>query len=221
MFGHKIGMGSFDGLYFDIDGAPGIAGDTANSTGAGNTGGDSKVEAEAGDGKEKSKQPQKVTFTQEQQLAVDLIVKDRLAREKKQAEADAERQRKQAEEDALTKNQEFKTLADQRQNTITDLEARLKEFEPLKEQADKYKDAMLKIVQAQVAKLPPALKVLVEKMDPLEQMAYLADHAKELNINVDAVPETKTNDSTNKLNKEVQEKAKQNNAKLVKGFFSG
>ena len=213
------GLSKFGGLFFDIDGALGTAINTADSTGVEGNGHDDKAQAEAGD--EKGKQALKVSFTPEQQSAVDLIVKERLERAQKKALADAEKLRKQAEEESLTKNQEFKTLADQRQGTITDLETKLKELEPLKEQAGRYRDAMLKIVQAQVSKLPPALKVLVEKMDPLEQMDYLAEHAKELNLAVDAVPETKINDSTQRLNKEALDKAKQNNAKLVKGFFGG
>lgn len=213
------GLSEFGGLFFDIDGTPGAALNTADSTGADGNGQDDKAQAKAGD--EKDKQALKVSFTAEQQSAVDLIVKERLERAQKKALADADKLRKQAEEESLTKNQEFKTLADQRQGTITELETKLKELEPLKEQAGRYKDAMLKIVQAQVSKLPSALKVLVEKMDPLEQMDYLAEHAKELNLAVDAVPETKTNDSTQRLNKEALDKAKQNNAKLVKGFFGG
>lgn len=218
MFGQK-GMGSFGGLYFEKDEAASAAIDTADGTGA--TGeAENQPNAEAGDDKSKG-EPNKVTFTKEQQAAVDLIVKDRLKQAQRRAELDAEKLRKKAEEDALTKNQEFKTLADQRQVTITELEARIQEFEPLKDQAEKYKGAMLKVVQAQVAKLPPALKVLVEKMDPLDQMIYLGEHAKELNIAVDAVPETETSDSNNKLSKEAQDKAQRSNAKLVKGFFGG
>lgn len=216
MFGNNS-MGSFGGLFFEKDEAASTTADSAGASGDGET----HSAAEAGDDKSKSKPTQKVTFNEEQQAAVDLIVKDRLKQAQRRAEQDTEKMRRQAEEEALTKNQEFKTLADQRQVTITELEARIQEFTPLKEQTEKYKGAMQKIVQAQVSKLPTALKVLVEKMDPLEQMNYLAEHAKELNLAVQAVPETETSDSNQRLNKEAQDKAQRSNAKLVKGFFGG
>lgn len=220
MFG-KNGMGSFGGsfggLFFEKDEAASNTADGAGAIGEGET----HPNAEAGDDKNKSKPTQKVTFSDEQQAAVDLIVRDRLKQAQRRAEQDAEKMRKQAEEDALTKNQEFKTLAEQRQVTIAELESRIQEFEPLKDETAKYKGAMQKIVQAQVSKLPMALRVLVEKMDPLDQMNYLAEHAKELNLAVEGVPETETSDSTHKLNKEAQDKAQRSNAKLVKGFFGG
>lgn len=208
------------GLYFEKDEATTGVGNTEDGAGANGEVDANLSIAEAGDDKAKGKL-NKVVFTEEQQAAVNLIVKDRLEQAQRTARKEADKARKQAEEEALTKNQEFKALADQRQITITELETRLQEVDPLKEQAEKYKSAMQKIVQAQVSKLPSALKVLVEKMDPLEQMSYLAEHSKELNIAVNAVPETETNDSTHKLNKEALANAQKSNAKMVKSFFGG
>lgn len=214
----------FNGVYFDKDsGAGGGAADTADSTGTKADGDQAKADVEtAGDDKAKGKQAAatKVTFTEEQQMAVDLIVKERLERAQRKAETDADKLRRQAEEQALLKNKEFETLAEQRKGKVGELEAQVLELTPFKEQAEKYKGAMEKIVKAQVDKLPPALKVLVEKLDPIEQMDYLSEHAKELNI-VAGVPETKTNDSNDKLSEEAKAKARNSNAKLVKGFFGG
>lgn len=204
--------------------AAGAATSTDNSTGAQAVSGDQAATAnadQAGDDKDKGKPTQPVTFTAEQQTAVDQIVKDRLAREKKNSEAAAEKVRKQAEEDALTKNKEFETLATTRQGKITELEAQVAELNPFKEQAEKYKSAIDGILKAQVEKLPKAIKPLVEKMDPLEKMKYLADNAKELNIEVIGVPETETSDSTNRLNEEAVTNAKKANAQMVKSFLSG
>lgn len=214
---------NFKGVYFDKDsGAGGGAADTVDSPGANGEGDPTKANAEnAGDDKSKGKQTAaKVTFTEEQQMAVDLIVKERLERAQRKAEADADKLRIQAEEQALLKNKEFETLAEQRKGKVGELEAQVLELTQFKEQAEKYKSAMEKIVKAQVDKLPPALKVLVEKLDPVEQMDYLSEHAKELNI-VAGVPETETNDSNEKLSEEAKAKARNSNAKLVKGFFGG
>jgi hypothetical protein len=216
------------GVYFDqADGGGSATGDsltdTDDSAGANGNGDQAKTDADkAGGDKDKGKQAAaKVTFTEEQQAAVDLIVKERLEREHKKSEAAAEKVRKQAEEEALTKNKEFETLAEQRKIKVDELEAQVSELAPLKEQVEKYKGAMETILKAQMAKLPKALLPLLEKLDPIEKMQYLADHAKELNVEVIGVPETDTNDSTHKLNEEAQAKAKQQNARVVKSLFSG
>ena len=214
------------GLYFDQNDGGGSAATTGNSTddsaGAAGNGDQAKSDADqAGDEKDKGKQTSKVTFTAEQQAEVDQIVKDRLARAQKKAEAETEKARKQAEEDGLKKNQEFEKLAETRQSKISEFETQLAELTPFKELAEKYKGAMEKMLQAQIEKLPKTIKVLIEKMDPLDQMQYLTENAKELNIDIKGVPETDTNDSTNKLNQEALNKAKQNNAKMVKTFLGG
>ncbi len=215
------------GLYLDEAGTGGAtagATSTDNGTGATAVSGEQATTAnaeQAGDDKDKGRQTAKVTFSVEQQAEVDRIIKERLAREKKHADDASEKVRKQAEEDALTKNKEFETLATTRQKKIGELESQVAELVPFKEQTEKYKGAMEKILKAQVDKLPNAIKVLVAKMDPIDQMQYFADHAKELNIEVIGVPETQTSDSTNKLNEEAMNKAKKENATLIKSFLGG
>ncbi len=218
-------MFGFKGVNFDKDsgnGGGGAGADTADSTGAAGNGDQTITNADnAGDDKDKGKQSQKVTFSPEQQAEVDMIVKERLAREKKKSEADADKVRKQAEEEALTKNKEFEQLAETRKAKVGELEAQVTELTQYKDLAEKYKGAMEKILDAQLSKLPLSIKALMARLDPIEKMEYLTEHAKELNIDVAAVPETDTNDSTNKLNQEALNKAKQNNAKLIKTFLSG
>jgi len=223
MFIKRFGFGN--GLFLDDSAAGGgQASDTTteNSTGAAGEGDQAKANADqAGDDKDKGKQTTKVTFTSEQQAAVDQIVKERLEREHKKSEANAEKARKAAEEEALVKNKEFETLAETRKTKVSELEAQIAELAPFKKQAEDYKAAMEKIVKTQVDKLPAPIKSLLERLDPIEKMQYIADHAKELNIEVIGVPETETNDSNNKLSEEAQAKAKKNNASMVKSFLSG
>jgi len=205
-------------ILFDESGAGGGNG-TDNGTGATNTGDDAGAAAKNAGDASKDGKTQKVTFTPEQQAAVDQIVKDRLAREKKKSDEDADRARKQAEEDALLKNQEFEKLATDRKKALDDLQAQVNDLLPLKDQVERYRTAMEASIKAQVEKLPAAVKVLLEKLDPIEQAQYLAAHAKELSADFKPVPETDTASSSGKLSKEAEERAKQTNAKLVKGFF--
>ncbi len=203
---------------FDESGAGGDSG-TDNGTGATNTGDDAGAAAKNAGDATKDGKTQKVTFTPEQQAAVDQIVKDRLAREKKKSDEDAERARKQAEEDALLKNQEFEKLATDRKKALDDLQVLVNDLLPLKDQVERYRTAMETSIKAQIEKLPAAVKVLLEKLDPIEQSQYLAAHAKELGVEFKPVPETDTGSSSGKLSKDAEERAKQTNAKLVKGFF--
>lgn len=71
-------------------------------------------------------EPEKVTFTAEQQKALDAIVKERVAREKKKAEAD----RKKAEEEAKKREQgQYKELLDEKERELEALKNEIKERE--------------------------------------------------------------------------------------------
>ncbi len=204
-------------ILFDESGAGGSV--TDNGAGASSTSDEAGATAKNAGDATKDGKAQKVTFTAEQQAAVDQIVKDRLAREKKKSDEDSERVRRQAEEEALLKNQEFEKLANERKARLEEMQAQLDELLPLKDQVSKYRTAMEASIKAQVDKLPAPVKVLLEKLDPIEQAQYLAAHAKELNIEYEPVPKSETGDSAGKLSKDAEEKARQSNAKLVKGFF--
>jgi hypothetical protein len=193
---------------------------TTDDSAAANGNGDQAKTDVGNNGEDKGKQTAKVTFSPEQQTELERVLKERLERERKKSETVAEKVRKQAEEDALTKNKEFETLAEQRKTKVGELEAQVAELAPLKEQIEKYKGAMETVLKAQMAKLPKVILPLLEKLDPIEKMQYLADHANELNIEVIGVPETDINDSTQKLNEEAQAKARKNNANMVKALFS-
>lgn len=215
-------MFKFKGLYLSQDdgsSTSATAGQaTDNSTGASGKAQDAQSEQNAGKGQDKQGQSKEEKLFS--QTEVDNILKDRLAREKKKSEEDADKARKKAEDESLAKNQEFEKLATQRQSEIETLTQQLAEAESIKEQAEKYKAAIETMIKAQTDTLPAAIKELLEKLDPIEKIEYLAKHAKELNIDVKGVPETETGDSSTRLKQAELEKAKNNNAKMVKNFFS-
>lgn len=217
MFDLKLFGNAMRGVYFDNQ--DGRGGATDNSAGAG---GDKTpdVDGKTGDDKNaKDKATQKIVFSAEQQTEVDRIVKERLDRERKKSEEAAEKARKTAEEEALSKNQEYQKLAETRQATITELEAKLKEKEVSDGTLKKYQEAVTNLVKTQVAKLPKPVKILVEKMDPLEQLQYIAENAKELNIEIKAVPETETDETKQNLQKEELEKIRKKNTGSIQRLF--
>lgn len=217
MFGSLVNAGAF----FD-GGEGGSGGTTGDGTGTegSNTNADGK-NAGNGDGNNRSNtQAQaKATFTPEQQAEVDRLLKERLDRAKKQSEAEAEKARKKAEEETLTKNKEFETLANTRQQEIEARDKELAELKGVKEQNEKYAESIGKIVKTQIEKLPKPVQFLLAKMDPLEQMDYIAQYAKDLNIDLKDVPETDATDPSKKLTREAQEKGKNDFGRTVKGFF--
>lgn len=203
--------------FFQADGAQG-ANPTDNSNGAA---GDKPEAEKAGDDKDKGKQPGKVTFTAEQQAEVDHIVKERLERVQRKNETEAAKAKAILEEESLKKNSEFEKLANQRQEAIAKLEADIVQLSPHKEQAEKYRASMESLLKSQTDKLPKAMQELLAKLDPLDKMEFLATHAKDLNIEIKAVPESELSKDNNKLAAEVVDKARKDNMRLTKQLLGG
>ncbi len=110
------------------------------------------------------------TFTQ---VDVDRIVKERLERERGMREKAAGKARDDAQAEALKKNQEWQALAEKSA-------ARVVELEPLGEQAARYRDALEKSLAAEKKDLPRHVLVLLEKLDPVDQIEYLSANREEL-----------------------------------------
>jgi len=164
------------GWYFDKD-EPGGGGTDDSAEGKADKKEES-AEPKAGDDKDKGKaKKEEKTFTQAE---LDAIIDDRLKRERKKADDATEKARKAAEEEALKKNQEWQTLAEKRATEIDTLTKEKTELEPFKEQAEKYKTALTAILEKQKKALPKFVLPLIEKMDPVDAMTYITDHAEEL-----------------------------------------
>jgi hypothetical protein len=78
-----------------------------------------------------------------------------------------------AEAERLAKAQEWQTLAEKRQ-------AALDELKPYKETAERYKGALAAILATQRGNLPGHVIELLDKLDPVDQLEYIAKHQKEL-----------------------------------------
>lgn len=179
-----------------------------------------KTEDSSGEDKEKSKSEEKEgevkVFSQSQ---VDAIIADRLAREKKASEKAAEAAKKKAEEEALTKNAEWKTLAETRG---ADLEAVTKERDELlaiKEQAETYKAALDGQVKALKKDLPKHILPLVEEMDPVKALEYLSKHGKELGVKAASYPETPEDEEKKAITKEDEVRGKRANSQVITSSF--
>ena len=139
-------------------------------------------QAKAEAGNDANKDAPKTEEKQFSQADVDRIVKERLDRERKKSEKTTAKAKKDAEDAALAKNQEWEQLATKRQQEIETLQKTNAELEAYKQQADRYKLA-LDTQLADIKKgLPKFVLPLIEKMDPVEAMKYIAENREELGV---------------------------------------
>lgn len=101
------------------------------------------------------------------QSELEAILADRLAREQRKTTEAAEKARKVAEEQALKEQGQFKTLAEQHA-------ARVAELEPRAGQVERFEKALKAQVDELRKGLPAHLTTLLDKMDAVEQLEYLA-----------------------------------------------
>lgn len=156
------------------------------------------------------------TFSQED---VDRIVKERLEREKLARERATARAKEEAEAEALKKNQEWQALADVNAKKADELAARVAQLEPVGEQVERYRSALERSLAAEKKDLPKHVLVLLEKLDPVEQIDYLAANRDALGrttgaAGVPASPEPKER----RLSDDDLERARRGQANLYQNF---
>lgn len=122
-------------------------------------------------------QPVEKTFTA---ADVEKIVKERLERAQRKAEQQADEARKQAEEKALQEQGEYKTLADTRAARIAELEAESGKVSDLTKRAERYEAALKKQLEATRADLPFHIVALLDKLDPADQLEWIAQNREQL-----------------------------------------
>jgi len=154
------------------------------------------------------------------QADVDRIVKDRLEREKSAREKAAAKLREDAEADALKKNQEWQTLSQKTEARANELQARVGELEAVGSQVERYKAALEKNLEAEKKDLPKHVLVLLEKLDPVEQLEYLAANREVLGKagrTSEGVPSTPS-PRQRSLSEEDQEAARRSQAAIYQNF---
>ena len=111
------------------------------------------------------------------QNAIDARLKERLEREGRKREAAEKKAAEKARQEAMEKNQEFESLAQERQARIEELENELQTLGSVKETAERYENALKTRVEAQMASVPEYVRDLLSDRDPVAQMEYLTKHA--------------------------------------------
>lgn len=118
------------------------------------------------------------------QADLDRAIDERLKREREKAERDRAKATQEAEERAAAEKGEFKTLAEQRQARITELETERKnvatERDDLKAKVERYETALTAQLTAARKDLPKHVTELLDRLDVADQLEYLAKHAGDL-----------------------------------------
>lgn len=104
---------------------------------------------------------------------VERIVKERLERQKRATEAQRQKEADLAEQQRLEAQQEYKQLAEQREKQLSDLA-------PQAEKAARYEEALTRLLQAELAPLPPAIKELLDGKNPVDALDWVTKHKAEL-----------------------------------------
>lgn len=90
------------------------------------------------------------------------------------AEREAQKAKEDAEAEKLNNAQEFQKLAELRQAKVSELEKQVSELEPLRAKAERLEKALAAQLGAMKKELPVHITALLEKLDVVEQLEYLA-----------------------------------------------
>ncbi len=132
---------------------------------------------------------------------VEKIVQARLQAERDGAAKKQEKDRKDAVAAALKEQGDWQKLADARQAEADEANRKLAELEPAltttSAERDRYKAALEKNLEAQKKGLPDHILSLMGRLDPADQLEYLAENAEVIKAAAPAPePEVKPNGST-------------------------
>lgn len=104
----------------------------------------------------------------------------RLERKERQAKEREEKARKEAEERTLAEQGEYRKLAEQRAQELADAQRELEGAKDTATQLARYKKAVAAHLDTQRKALSAPLLSLLDKLDPVDQLEWIATNAGEL-----------------------------------------
>lgn len=147
------------------------------------------------------------------QQRVDDMLKERLDRERKKAEEKAQRAREQAEADAAAKNGEWQKLAEDRKIKLAEVEPALADAVAKAERYEQALQAQLTALRKNVSK---SLTALLDKLDVVEQLEWLANNQEAIKTTVNGVPSSPK--PAGGLTDAQQQQARQTMAQMYRDF---
>jgi hypothetical protein len=137
-------------------------------------------------------QQQAISFATKDELQahIESVLKERLERERVKSERAAQKAKEEAEAAAATRNGEWQTLSEQRATKIAELEQQLASLDDTTTKAQRYEQALRSQVETLRKDVPKHLIPLLDKLDPVEQLAWLSENRAELAPKSTGVPAT-------------------------------
>lgn len=114
------------------------------------------------------------------QADLDRLIDERLKREREKSAKAAEKAKADAEAKALEEGNQFKELADKRAAKIAELEAQASEMETVRTRQADYEKAITGYLMTEKNGLSEPILALLEKLDPLDQLAWIAENKAKL-----------------------------------------
>lgn len=150
---------------------------------------------------------------------MEAIVRDRLEREKRQSEKTTAKAREEAESAALAKNAEWQALAEKRGEQLAAAEAKAAEVETVQERATRYEAALTSHLDSQRKDLPAHVLSLLDKLDPVDQLEWIAANREVLAKPTNGIPPTPKPTDRNALSDAEQQANRQKFGVDVRGMF--
>jgi chromosome segregation ATPase len=155
------------------------------------------------------------------QADLDKVVADRLERERKKQERDREAAERAAREKALADQEDWKKLAAERTDIITERDQRIAELEPVSEERDQLKARMEALEKRLAGLIKPRLEAVPELFRPFvleksveEQAEWLEKNADKLNGKPAGSPATGRPAATNNTEKDKEARERQRQARV-------
>ena len=82
------------------------------------------------------------------------------------------KQQEQAKQKDMAEQGKYKELFDEATKQVADLE-------PLKGKVERYEGALVKLLEAQRQTVPEGIRALLDKLDPVDQLEWLAENARQ------------------------------------------
>lgn len=182
-------------LMMEADKGGGGSGGTGNDPGAAPTsaaGNNGQPPDLKKDGKDPDAGQPALVFQSEAdfQKRVEEMLKERLEREKRKSEDAAKKAAADAAAEAARKNGEWQQLAEQREKDLAEATAKVSEYDQLQQQAKRYQESLKKSLEVQRSGLPESIIKLLDKLDPADQLEWLAANKESLLKKVDGLPQS-------------------------------
>jgi hypothetical protein len=108
------------------------------------------------------------------QAELDRIISDRLEREEKKRKSAEEKARKDAEEASLKEREDWQKLAAKREAELAEAGQKLAALDDLQAKHDAAVSALVKLLERERKDLPKHILSLLDQLDPVAQLEWLA-----------------------------------------------